>query len=211
MNSKYDLTGKKFERLTVIKRVENSKSGQTRWLCKCDCGNEVIVWGCHLRSGHTRSCGCIHSEQIKNIKHYKKHGLRWTRLYRIWNGIKSRTNLTNINDNYKNYSGRGITICDEWKEFMPFYYWAINNGYKDNLTIDRIDVNGNYEPSNCRWATFEIQQNNKRNNRYIKYNGEIHTLSEWNRILKLPNKLLSNRLYRGWNIEKAFNTKVKGR
>lgn len=208
MNSKYDLTGKKFERLTVIKRVENSKSGQTRWLCKCDCGNETIVWGNHLRSGHTRSCGCINKEICAKIPHKAKHGFHGTRLYRIWTGMKNRTS-PNQKASFKNYSGRGITLCDEWKEFMPFYNWAMNNGYKDTLSIDRIDVNGNYEPSNCRWATFETQQNNKRTNRYISYNGETHTMSEWNKIKKFPYRLLNNRLKYGWSIERALTTPVR--
>ena len=147
MNSKYDLTGKKFERLIVIKRVENSKSGQTRWLCKCDCGNEVIVWGCHLRSGHTRSCNCIQKEKASSIPKNVKENKGWFRIYRIWQGIKKRCNKDNPNKItlYKYYSGRGITVCDEWKEFVPFYNWAMNNGYTNKLTIDRIDVNGNYE------------------------------------------------------------------
>lgn len=202
MDSKYDLTGKKFERLTVIKRVENSKSGQTRWLCKCSCGNETIVWGCHLRNGHTRSCGCMQKEKLKQIKHYKKHGLHGTRLYRIWNGIKNRTTM--YNNNYKNYNARGIRICTEWQEFEPFYNWAIKNGYQDNLTIDRIDVNKNYEPSNCRWATMKEQQNNKRNNVYLEHNGEIHTLTEWEEKLNMNKGTLKNRIKRGWSVERAL-------
>jgi len=206
MNKKYDLTGKKFERLTVLKRVENSKSGQTRWLCKCECGNETIVWGNHLRSGHTRSCGCINKEVCANLPHKPKHGLHGTRLYRIWNGIKNRTNINQIKNNaYKNYSGRGINICKEWNEFISFYNWAIKNGYEDNLTIDRIDVNGNYEPNNCRWVTMKEQQNNKRDNVRIDYMGECHTLSEWEERLGMNRGLLRNRLYRGWSIERALN------
>lgn len=204
MNSKYDLTGKKFERLTVIKRVENSKSGQTRWLCRCDCGNETIVWGGHLRSGHTRSCGCINKEVCAKLPHNAKHGLHETRLYRIWNGIKNRTNLNNKKPLYKNYSGRGITICEEWQEFLPFYNWAMQNGYKDNLTIDRIDVNGNYEPTNCRWATYKEQQNNRRNNVFLEYNGERHTLAEWEEKLNMNRGLLKNRIKNGWNVERAL-------
>lgn len=206
MNKKYDLTGKKFEKLTVLKRVENSKCGQTRWLCKCECGNETIVWGNHLRSGHTRSCGCINKEVCANLPHKAKHGLHGTRLYRIWNGIKNRTReSTNWNPLYKNYSGRGIDLCEDWNEFISFYNWAIKNGYDDNLTIDRIDVNGNYEPKNCRWVTMKEQQNNKRDNVRIEYMGECHTLSEWEEKLGMNRGLLRNRLYRGWSIERALN------
>lgn len=210
MKSEYEITGKKFERLTVIKRVENSKSGQTRWLCRCDCGNETIVWGGHLRSGHTKSCGCLNKETCAKIPHKAKHGLHGIRLYKIWNGMKNRTS-PNQKASFKHYSGRGITICEEWKEFLPFYNWAINNGYKDNLTIDRIDVNGNYEPNNCRWITLKEQQNNKRNNVFVEHNGERHTLAEWEEKLNMNKGLLKNRLRRGWNVEKAFNSKVKGR
>lgn len=109
---------------------------------------------------------------------------------------------------YNDYGGRGIKICNEWlNDFKVFYDWAMQNGYKDNLTIDRIDVNGNYEPSNCRWANIKTQANNKRNNRIIEYKGEFHTMSEWANIYNINYKLLHSRLKKGWNIEKALFTK----
>lgn len=209
MIPKNDLTNKKFNMLKVISKVENNKQNNSKWLCQCDCGNMIEVLGIHLRSGHTKSCGCLRKTICKNINHKKKHGLINIRLYKIWNGIKNRTNPNSKfkNTSYKNYSGRNIKMCDEWKNnFIAFYNWAISNGYKDNLTIDRIDNNGDYEPSNCRWITIKQQQNNKRNNRRITFNNETYTISEWNDILNYPYGLIKTRLHRGWSIERAMTT-----
>lgn len=182
-----DLTDKKFGNLIVIKRLNYSKLGHTYlWECKCDCGNTTIVRGTNLKSGHTISCGCKKGKIIHN---------KWrTRLYRIYANMKQRCNNPK-NIWYKNYGARGITICDEWlNDFMNFYNWAQANGYKENLTLDRINVNGNYEPNNCRWADRVVQQNNMRTNRHITYNNETHTVAEWARILNVPSKFLFDRL-----------------
>lgn len=207
-----NLTGKKFGRLSVIKYYGSNKNKRALWLCKCDCGNNVEVLGSHLRSNHTKSCGCLQKESCKKIIHKPKHGMIHTRIYRIWNSIKNRTNENSKYKTtlYKNYSGRNIKMCDEWKnDFVAFHNWAMTNGYKEGLTIDRINCDGDYEPNNCRWVTMKKQQNNKRNNVIIEYKGEKHTLTEWNEILNYTNGLLKNRLNRGWSIKRAFETSIR--
>ena len=138
-----------------------------------------------------------------------KHGERYSRLYAIWCHMKARCCNSN-NHAYNLYGGRGITICDEWKNnYSAFKDWAINNGYKDNLTIDRIDVNGNYEPKNCKWATRKEQANNTRTNRYITYNNETHTLAEWSDITGIQRDVIKSRIEKGWNLDDVFSKKVQ--
>ena len=170
MPAKSNLKGQRFGALTVVEETsKRSKKGEVYWTCKCDCGNTTQpIMASHLKSGHTKSCGCFQKKQSKNAN--EKHGLSTTRIYSIWNGMKNRC-YREYDIGYKNYGGRGIKICDEWlHNFEAFYEWAISNGYADNLTIDRIDTNGNYEPSNCRWATMKEQQNNKRNSKGVGIN-----------------------------------------
>lgn len=202
-----NLIGQKFNRLLVIERAENSKDGSSRWKCKCDCGNTIIVSRTHLIHNHTKSCGCLNHDTLKRMTHNKSD----TRLYSIYYKMKSRCYNTK-QKGYKNYGGRGIKVCKEWLDkengFMNFYNWAMNNGYKDNLTIDRIDVNGNYEPNNCRWATIKEQANNKRNNRYLTYNGEKHTIQEWTKIIGISRATIENRIELGLSIEKILDKTI---
>lgn len=167
-----NLLNKRYGRLIVIKQLDSKNDG-VRWLCKCDCGNETIVTTHKLNAGNTKSCGCL----IYDIN--KKHGLSKTRQWRIWSHIKGRCYNPN-NHKYKDYGGRGITMCDEWlNDFKSFYDWSLKNGYDDSLTLDRIDVDKGYSPDNCRWADTNTQAHNKRLDKLYTYNGKTLSVRDW--------------------------------
>lgn len=203
-----NLIGKRFNNWVVIGEAKKI-NGMTMWKCKCSCGVEKNVYQKHLKSGASKSCGCyknkITSARMKiNNPTIRKHNMYKSRLYGIWSSMKHRCN--NINDiNYKLYGGRGIKVCNEWKGFITFKDWALSNGYNDNLTLDRIDVNGDYEPNNCRWITIQEQQYNKRTNHLITYNNKTQTVTEWADELGINRNTLFGRIDRGWNIERALN------
>ena len=163
MPKQVDISGQTFGRLTAIE-IAGRKYRTTLWRCICSCGNETIVFVAYLRSGHTKSCGCLRSE-ITSQKNYT-HGEGQTRLYRIWAGIKQRCTNPNVVA-FCRYGGRGITLYADWYYFEPFRDWAIANGYSDNLSIDRINNDGNYEPENCRWTTQAAQMRNMSRNRAV--------------------------------------------
>lgn len=204
---------KKFGRLLVLEETNKRSNNQTViWKCKCDCGNTVYIDTNRLTSGNTKSCGCLSIESSKKPKTIK-HGdcnvnSKFHRLYCIWKGMRSRCNNQN-GQKYKDYGGRGIAVCEEWSEYVNFKNWALSNGYKDNLTIDRIDVNGNYEPNNCRWSDSFTQMNNMRTNTHIKYNNETYTISELARKYNLKQGTLIRRLNLGWSIDNALNKPVR--
>lgn len=208
-----DITGQKFGNLTAIRRANSKRQNcgklVTYWECICDCGNKKIVRRDQLMDGTIKSCGCLK----------RKYKYNCPRLYTIWRHMIERCTYAK-NSNYKNYGGRGIKVCEEWSSkrngFDCFYEWAIKNGYNPNAnfqecTLDRINNNGNYEPSNCRWVTNYIQSRNKNNNVYIKYNGENKIMADWAKQYNIKPNIFRYRYINGWSFEKIVNTPVKKR
>lgn len=204
-----DLTNLTFGRLKVIELAGKNKRNEATWLCEyqCEKKTKIIVSGALLRNGTTKSCGCLSRElsSKRAILRNTKHNQSRTKLYRTWNDMRQRTENPKRED-YKNYGARNIRICDEWLDFTAFKNWALENGYQEDLTIERKDVNGDYCPENCCWIPFENQAQNKRNTVKIEYAGEILTLKEWSIKLGINLNTLKTRYYRGYPIEKIFKT-----
>jgi len=204
-----DLTGQKFGELTVLERAGSTRySGNARWLCRCKCGSVIKVGSGELRSGHSKSCGCSRPNRGCRGGHsddplgYINH-----RIYRIFSGMHKRCSNSN-EQAYKNYGGRGISVCAEWQAFKPFMEWSLANGYTEALTLDRIDNDGNYEPSNCRWATIKEQANNRRTNTHIEVDGATHTIAEWSEKTGICASTIRNRLDRGWSGHDSVSRQV---
>lgn len=195
-----DLTGQKFGRLTALYKLHNYHNRRVYWLCVCECGNLIEVSGTNLKTKQVTSCDCLRKEITRST--HKTHDKYKSRLYKIWQDMKCRCN----DITHKYYGGRGIAVCDEWKnDFQAFYDWSMANGYNDNLTIDRVDVNGNYEPNNCRWANAKQQARNRSNTKYITYKGDTKTLAEWCDTLNINYFTAYHRIYKyGWSIERAL-------
>lgn len=194
-----NLIGERFGHWVVIARSENSAYGSARWKCSCDCGTTRVIGAQPLKSGKSKSCGCHKND------YNRKHGGKGTKLYEVWRSMRYRCENPN-NQAYPMYGARGIRVCAEWKDFASFREWALSNGYENGLSIDRIDVNGNYEPSNCRWTDCKTQMNNRRNTPHFEYGGKSMTISEWSQALGIPRSTILNRLKRGWSFDKAINT-----
>ena len=207
------LTGQRFGRLIVLEKTskpENSNKRCAYWKCLCDCGQIKVVSSQSLRDGSTKRCGCLLEEYLHSYHNGSStHNESKTRLYTIWKNMRSRCYDKN-NKAYKRYGGKGIIVCNEWKEhYEPFRDWALLNGYNDNLSIDRIDYNGNYTPKNCRWATIEEQANNKSNSRLYTYNGETKSIAQWAREYNIIETTLRSRLNSGkMTIEEALLTPI---
>ncbi len=211
---KLDLLNQRFGRLVVV-APSKSKNNETMWECKCDCGNIKIVSTSNLKAGRIKSCGCFKSDKL--IKRNTTHSQRHTFLYEVWKSLRQRCNNPK-HASYYNYGGRGITICEEWnKSFQSFYDWAYANGYslehqKDEvkkLTIDRIDVNGNYEPNNCRWVDRKTQARNTRITKFITFKGQTKPIVEWCEIYGIKRNSFDIRIKCGWSIEEALTTPIK--
>lgn len=205
MGTRIDETGNRYGRLLVLEYACTVRK-KAVWKCKCDCGNEVLVIGQDMRTGHTNSCGCLQKDFV--VKKNRKYGIDYpTRLYHSWHSMIARCENPRTNY-YCNYGGRGISVCEEWHDFETFAEWALNNGYSDNLTIDRIDNDGGYSPQNCRWATKIEQENNKRTNRKVTINGITKNLVAWCNSYGINEITVFSRLRYGWDIEKAITTPV---
>lgn len=214
MGTLIDLTGQKFGRLNVIQKSESKRGGKTWWVCRCDCGTILDVWSVYLRNGTTKSCGCLNrelaSERLKTRKLLQgSDGRSSTRLYKTWTSMLQRCENPKAYY-FDHYGGRGIRVCQEWRDsFEAFRAWALSNGYSDDLTIDRIDNDGNYCPENCRWADSFTQCNNMRSNRMISFGGKTMSLSQWARELGISRSTLAVRICKGWSIQRAFTTPVE--
>lgn len=190
---------KKYGKLTIL-GIEYQKKYSNGTIidfvkCKCECGNIKIINFNNIKRGLVKSCGCI----TKTV-----NGMSKTRIYQIYRHLINRC-YRQKDISYKNYGNKGIIVCDEWKnDFMSFYNWSMANGYANDLTIDRIDVNGNYEPSNCRWVNMAVQQNNRSNNRILEYKGQKKTITEWAKYCGLSYRNLYYRLNNGYTIEEAI-------
>lgn len=190
-----DLSGQKFSELTVVGRDTTKRGKGAYWICRCSCDNTTSTEGAKLRKGKTKSCGCKRGKL--KIETMGTHGMTNTRLYRIWHSMKSRCKYKSTN-NYERYGGRGIKVCAEWdKNFELFARWAHSNGYKDYLSLDRENFDGNYEPSNCRWVKKVEQDNNRSSNRHIEHNGKQCTIAEFARIRGLKYETVRSRIRAG--------------
>ena len=198
-----DITGQKFGRLTALHRLHNYHKKGTYWLCECECGNLKEINYRNLRNNNTKSCGCLCKEGTHHT-----HNKTNTKLYNVWCGMKSRCYYKNHNK-YDRYGARGIVVCDEWKDdFETFYNWAMENNYKEGLTIDRIDNDGNYEPINCRWVTNKEQSNNRSTNVNIYYNGYNYNLAQWGNILNLSHAVLSHRYHNNYDTTEMLTKRT---
>ena len=228
-NKVKDITDQRFGKLVAKEYIGSNIKGDAYWKCLCDCTNIVIVEGRCLRSGNTKSCGCLHDEQfaeiVKRQKEYRAslppkppkekslrlHGLTNSRIWRIWSSMKNR--CTPTHKTRTKYVNDGITVCKEWQQFIPFYNWAIKNGYDDNLSIDRIDPKGNYCPENCRWVDRKVQSNNRTDNHYILLNlglkEFVYTVTEWSEISGIAAATILRRLQREWNEFDAIFTPIR--
>ncbi|MCH5261605.1 MAG: hypothetical protein J1F42_01705 [Lachnospiraceae bacterium] len=207
MSVKIDLTGRRYGSLVVIELAVDVPGKKKKWFCKCDCGKKIIVSGSNLQSGHTKhckDCGLKLSNESK-----VKHGKTRTKIYYVWQGMINRCDRPS-HKSYCDYGAKGIFVCDEWHNSKTFIDWALSNGYKEGLEIDRIDTNGSYCPENCRWVDRFENANNKTNNKIISHLGVERTLAEWARFYGVNYKNLSRNLSKGYSLEEAVEREKSG-
>lgn len=198
-NLQYDLTNKRFGKLTAIRPIGLDKHNEMQWECKCDCGNTYVAKSYALRNMKTTQCKDCSKKQIANSN--RKYIVFSKRLHECYTNMKTRCK-NKKQDTYNRYINRGITICEEWdKSYSNFQDWALDNGYQENLTIDRIDNNKGYSPDNCRWVTRTEQANNRRTSYYLYYDGEKDTVANWARRLKIPYYYIQYRIYKNKELK----------
>jgi hypothetical protein len=209
-----NITGKRFGRLIALQYMglRNPLKKDDKWECICDCGIKVLVSGAKLRSGHTKSCGCLVADSCRDVgKSCKTHGQSYSTLYSIWQGMKKRCSRIK-NSNFIWYGGRGVSICPEWKNFENFFEWNKllgEKGYKKGLSLDRINNEMGYSPENCRWTTAVTQGRNKRNNLLVTINGETKCVAEWAEIFSINRYLVYSRIRNGWELNEGLFTPPK--
>lgn len=201
MARRMEIAGKKYGRLTAVKFVCINNHHDSVWLFKCDCGRDHVTAAYAVTCGKTRSCGCLKDEMCVSAN--ITHGQSETRIYRTWNDMRRRCRARNRPD-WANYGERGITVCKEWEDFDVFYKWAMDNGYNDMLTIDRIRNNEGYSPNNCRWVTRRYQNNNTRANHQITAFGKTQNLQQWADETGFGHTAILFRLKSGWTVEEAL-------
>ena len=193
--------GDKYNKLTAVRFDHMDGHRNAYWIFQCDCGNKKIARVSHIKSGNIKSCGCLRKEKAGKLN--KTHGMRYTREYNSWQGMKDRCHNEN-SPHYKGYGSRGITVCDRWRNSFENFFADMGKKPTSGHSIDRINNEGNYEPHNCRWATWREQENNKRNNHWLNYKGKTQTVAQWAREIGLSRMTLYKRLKRGWDIKKAL-------
>jgi len=201
-----NIIGQKFNKLTVISRAPDKQKWKPIYNCLCDCGNKVIVYNYNLKNNHTTSCGC-HQKRVASKKN-RTHYLTGSTEYRTWANMKNRCYNTR-SKRFNDWGGRGIKVCDRWIDSFENFLEDMGKKPTPQHSIDRIDNNGNYTPSNCKWSTTIEQSNNKNNNVVLEYKGRKLTISEWSRVTKITDKVLYSRISKGWNVEKTLTTPIK--
>ena len=203
-----DLTGQRFGMLVAKEIVGQDKHKNVIWLCECDCGRTHEVVSRALVNGHTTSCGCYSHSKFRH-KRLERHGCSKERLYQVWVGMLNRCYDPNRRE-YPHYGGRGIQVCKEWREsYLSFREWAYSNGFDPELpgkecSLDRIDIDGNYEPSNCQWITMKEQADNKKQTRWLVYRGQKIKFTDASKMSGICPGTIRDRLKRGWSVERAL-------
>jgi hypothetical protein len=204
MGKAKDITGHVFGRLTALYPHHQGDDGAWFWLCKCECGNEILCDLGRLNSGNTQSCGCYKRDRTSET--FRTHGMTNTKLGKVFKGMKQRCSNPK-HSSYKNYGGRGIRVCEEWlTDSSSFFEWAVDNGYVEGLVIDRIDNNGPYSPENCRWTTYTENGRNRRDTVFLTLDGKTQDIGTWGEKLGIKPKTIANRLRAGHTTEEALST-----